>query len=87
MQAYAAGSLYFLPPIMDSTTSLGLQEGTLYDVLQATVPSGNATVNATGFNISCGYPDPPQLRFAEGGGFWTTTSPNEYQIFSTRRFI
>ncbi|KAJ7429478.1 hypothetical protein B0H11DRAFT_2406012 [Mycena galericulata] len=85
MEIYAAGSLNFLPSIMDSTTSLGLQEGTLYDVLQTTVPSGNATVNATGFNITCGYvPETPKLQFAEDDGYWETTSPNQYNIYSTQ---
>ncbi|KAJ7133326.1 hypothetical protein C8R44DRAFT_849457 [Mycena epipterygia] len=76
MATYAAGSLYFLPSIINSTTSLGLQEGTLYDVLQTTVPSGNATVNATGCNITCGYvPEAPKLRFSEDDGWWGTKAP------------
>ncbi|KAJ7120260.1 hypothetical protein C8R44DRAFT_737086 [Mycena epipterygia] len=91
--SYAAGSLYSLPSIIDSITSLGLQEGILYDVLQTTVPSGNAMVNATGFNITCGYvPDAPKLRFSEDDGFWEWDKDSDdlnniYQIYSTRRII
>lgn len=55
MDAYADGSLYFIPSILDSATSLGLHEGTLYDVLNIDPVPGNATVNATGFNVTCGY--------------------------------
>ncbi|KAJ7115671.1 hypothetical protein C8R44DRAFT_793142 [Mycena epipterygia] len=84
MDAYASGSLYFLPSIFNSTTSLGLQEGTLYDVLDLTVPSGYATVNATGFNVTCGFlPDMPPLQFSEHDGYWTNISAFEYQIYST----
>ncbi|KAJ6522152.1 hypothetical protein B0H19DRAFT_1277478 [Mycena capillaripes] len=51
LQLYAIGSLYFLPSI-DSVASPGLQDGTLYDVLNNdVVTAGNATsaVSATGF--------------------------------------
>ncbi|KAJ7123454.1 hypothetical protein C8R44DRAFT_704083 [Mycena epipterygia] len=53
---YALGSLYFLPSVLaPNSTSPGLYEGTLYDVPEPNLGSGNVTVNATGFNISCGY--------------------------------
>ncbi|KAF7344712.1 hypothetical protein MVEN_01631900 [Mycena venus] len=55
MQVYAAGSLYSLPSILDSATSLGLHDGTLYDVLNIDTVAGNATVSASGFNVTCGY--------------------------------
>jgi hypothetical protein len=55
MEVYAAGSLYYLPSILDSATSLGLHEGTLYDVLNIDAILGNATVDASGFNVTCGY--------------------------------
>ncbi|KAJ7032971.1 hypothetical protein C8F04DRAFT_1396242 [Mycena alexandri] len=75
---YAAGSLYsyFLPSVLESTTSLGLQEGTLHDVLNTTsAVAGNATVNATGFDVTCGYVvDIPD-------GFLYAN--NTYQIFLT----
>jgi hypothetical protein len=40
---------------MGSNTSLGLTNGTLYDVLDTTAGVGNVTVNATGFDITCRY--------------------------------
>ncbi|KAJ7823142.1 hypothetical protein B0H14DRAFT_2827074, partial [Mycena olivaceomarginata] len=52
---YATSSLYFIPSIMGGSTSLGLSGGTLYDVLDINAGTGNVTVNAKGFNISCGY--------------------------------
>ncbi|KAJ7692064.1 hypothetical protein B0H17DRAFT_1061829 [Mycena rosella] len=53
--SYAAGSLYSLPSIVRGNKSVGLHEGTLYDVLEDNTGVGNVTVNATGFNITCGY--------------------------------
>ncbi|KAF8143701.1 hypothetical protein K438DRAFT_1945748 [Mycena galopus ATCC 62051] len=52
---YAMGSLASLPFLsMDDT--VGLHRGTLYDVwLNNTAATGLASVNATGFNVSCGY--------------------------------
>ncbi|KAJ7133250.1 hypothetical protein C8R44DRAFT_870660 [Mycena epipterygia] len=80
--AYAEGSLYFLPSIVDSTTSLGLQEATLYDVLDITVPSGNATVNATGFSVTCGSrPDVGEL---QGDSITGWSSSEGFWIYSTQ---
>ncbi|KAJ7889426.1 hypothetical protein B0H13DRAFT_1888050 [Mycena leptocephala] len=72
MAVYAAGSLYFLPSILDSATSLGLHEGTLYDVL---------TLDAVpGFNVTCGYvADVARLRSSESN-IWTTAEHPEYVI-------
>jgi hypothetical protein len=47
--------LYSLPSILGSATNLGLHDGTLYDVLNIDTVAGNATVNASGFNVTCGY--------------------------------
>ncbi|KAJ7123471.1 hypothetical protein C8R44DRAFT_917562 [Mycena epipterygia] len=56
LETYVHGSLYFLPYVVaPNATNLGLHEGTLYDVLNVPAGPGNATVNATGFNITCGY--------------------------------
>ncbi|KAJ7325388.1 hypothetical protein DFH08DRAFT_1028130 [Mycena albidolilacea] len=52
---YVKGSLYFLPSILESNTSLGLKDGTLYDVVDINSGVGNVTVDATGFDITCGY--------------------------------
>jgi hypothetical protein len=51
----AWGSLYFLPSIMNSNKNLGLNGTTLYDVLDSNSGTGNVTVNATGFDVRCGY--------------------------------
>lgn len=85
MQDYASGSLYFLPSIFDSTTSVGLHQGMLYDVLDSNVPSGNATVAATGFNISCGsLPDTPPLAGPDLQS-WISGADRRIIIYSTRK--
>ncbi|KAF7375776.1 hypothetical protein MSAN_00467300 [Mycena sanguinolenta] len=73
METYAAGSLYSLPSVLNSETNQGLHGGTLYEVLDTASPvSGNAIVNATGFNVTCGFAMVPSpLNFsseAEGYG-------------------
>ncbi|KAJ6491169.1 hypothetical protein C8R45DRAFT_928996 [Mycena sanguinolenta] len=55
LEDYAWWSLTFFPPVVESAAETGLLGGTLYDVLNANTTIGNVTVNATGFNISCGY--------------------------------
>ncbi|KAF7359664.1 hypothetical protein MVEN_00690500 [Mycena venus] len=69
---YAPQSLYFLPSIVGSTTMLGLHGGTLYDVLESNAGIGNVTVNATGFNVTCGFvPDAvPRIEKAEFSPAW-----------------
>ncbi|KAJ7214079.1 hypothetical protein GGX14DRAFT_542323 [Mycena pura] len=88
MSIYAFGSLYFLPTILDGTTSLGLQDGSLYDVLDITgnVMPGNATVNASGFNITCGsVPEEDRSTFEySNNGEWANLN---YAIPSTRKAI
>ncbi|KAJ7164154.1 hypothetical protein C8R46DRAFT_1036085 [Mycena filopes] len=57
LAVYMKGSLALLPWILsDTTPSPGLHEATLYDVLDSNEGVGNVTVNATGFNVTCGYP-------------------------------
>ncbi|KAJ7614486.1 hypothetical protein FB45DRAFT_1008690 [Roridomyces roridus] len=51
---YAEAALAFLPYLTPGN-SLGLYEATLYDVLPPNAGTGSVRVNATGFNISCGY--------------------------------
>ncbi|KAJ7695561.1 hypothetical protein B0H16DRAFT_1842898 [Mycena metata] len=55
LTGYASGSLYYLPSVLGSTQNLGLNGSTLYDVLDLNSGSGNVTIHATGFNITCGY--------------------------------
>ncbi|KAJ7469369.1 hypothetical protein B0H11DRAFT_1868643 [Mycena galericulata] len=52
---YTAGSLYFLPSVVGNATNLGLWDSTLYEVPDVNTGSGNVTVAAIGFNITCGY--------------------------------
>ncbi|KAJ7343832.1 hypothetical protein DFH08DRAFT_810378 [Mycena albidolilacea] len=89
MYSYALGSLYFLPSVVDGTTSLGLQDGSLYDVLDINVPSGHATVNASGFNITCGsVPEEDRSTFVYYGGSWQNSNhSNQSTIYSTRKAI
>jgi hypothetical protein len=51
--SFASESLYYLPYVNASAT-IGLHEGTLYEVLEPNTGTGNASVEATGFNITCG---------------------------------
>ncbi|KAJ7814353.1 hypothetical protein B0H14DRAFT_3149467 [Mycena olivaceomarginata] len=85
MKVYAAGSLYFLPSVLDGTTSLGLQDGSLYDVLDINTVSSNATVNASGFNITCGsVPEEDRTTFEYRDGVWKNSN---YTIYSSRMAI
>ncbi|KAJ7156389.1 hypothetical protein C8R46DRAFT_1356047 [Mycena filopes] len=67
---YVKGALYFLPSILGNTTSLGLHGGTLYDVLDANEGLGNVQVNATGFNVTCGYPSFMKSSFSGASRNW-----------------
>ncbi|KAJ6523211.1 hypothetical protein B0H19DRAFT_1085833 [Mycena capillaripes] len=85
MEIYTPGSLYFLPSVLDGTTSLGLQDGSLYDVLDNNVLSGYATVNASGFNITCGSVlEDDRSTFFYDGSAWTNS---DYNMYSTRKAI
>jgi hypothetical protein len=90
MQVYAAGSLNFLPSVLNSTTSLGLQDGSLYDVLDTNALdtnalSGTAIVNATGFNITCGSVSGKDgSTFGYMYDFWNNSN---HMIDSTRKEI
>ncbi|KAJ7034235.1 hypothetical protein C8F04DRAFT_1183523 [Mycena alexandri] len=57
------GSLYYIPSILGNTTSAGLNNGTLYDVLNDNDGVKNVVVNATGFNVTCGYPPHMNMSF------------------------
>ncbi|KAJ6542490.1 hypothetical protein DFH09DRAFT_1173879 [Mycena vulgaris] len=87
ISAYMSGSLYYLPSVIGKTTNPGLYKGTLYDVLDIdSGGTGNATVNATGFSITCGYLPNVKLNFLGGGrGAWVGTldDGNSFEIQST----
>ncbi|KAJ6605554.1 hypothetical protein DFH09DRAFT_1121575 [Mycena vulgaris] len=81
---YMPGSLYYLPSTIGKTTNLGLYKGTLYDVLDIdSGGTGNATVNATGFNIACGYLPNTELNFTHGAWFGMLDDGNSFEIQST----
>ncbi|KAJ6484899.1 hypothetical protein C8R45DRAFT_931333 [Mycena sanguinolenta] len=86
---YAVGSLAFLPSVLNNPASPGLHGSTLYDVPNApsSVP-GNASVDATGFNMTCGFlPVPTPLVFsAERQAYsWDVSAQQEYaNITSTQ---
>ncbi|KAJ7437394.1 hypothetical protein FB451DRAFT_178349 [Mycena latifolia] len=64
LSEYLPGSLSYLPFVVGTTTTEGLYGGTLYDILDpsAAIVPGNVSVNATGFNITCGYVHPQMAR-------------------------
>ncbi|KAJ7916653.1 hypothetical protein B0H13DRAFT_1870988 [Mycena leptocephala] len=81
---YAGGSLSFLPFLSPNNT-LGLHEATLYDVLESNLGTGSVSVNATGFNISCGYI--PDMNVTRGNGACPclSLSGTEYSLALTDR--
>lgn len=87
MTSYAQGSLYYLPYV-DKSVTVGLREGSLYESLAPNVGIGTISLNATGFNITCGYWDDVSVVFSDEkyqatrniDGTVTTT-----EILSTRK--
>ncbi|KAJ7112172.1 hypothetical protein C8R44DRAFT_741877 [Mycena epipterygia] len=57
LTTYTQESLVFFPPVVENSIAPGLWGGTLYEVPDINNGVGNVTVNATGFNITCGYVD------------------------------
>ncbi|KAJ7841690.1 hypothetical protein B0H14DRAFT_2782285 [Mycena olivaceomarginata] len=86
----AFNQLYFLPSVAGDGTNLGLNGGTLFDVLDFNSGSGNATVKATGFNFSCGYLTDVDKEFTFGGneweGNWTLNGENTNLRFFDTEF-
>ncbi|KAJ7469368.1 hypothetical protein B0H11DRAFT_2435881, partial [Mycena galericulata] len=84
LDEYTAGSLYFLPSVSGNATNLGLWDSTLYEVPDVNTGSGNVTVAAIGFNITCGYPTQVVDEFTYtdtyGGGWlgnWMSAEANQ----------
>ncbi|KAJ6516946.1 hypothetical protein C8R47DRAFT_1268750 [Mycena vitilis] len=70
---FTSGSLQTLPSVlMGGNKSLGLSGATLYDVLEKNTGAGSATVNATGFNISCKYPANSNITYDGDFGYYIT---------------
>lgn len=76
--AYALHVLKFLPWIenMTVTEKMGLNPGTLYDTLEVNSGSGNATVAAIGFDISCGFATGVNTNWSEATQLWTVRLDN-----------
>jgi hypothetical protein len=70
---------------------MGLANGTLYDVLALNEGTGNVTVNATGFDISCGFVPDVNLQFDAEAKAWTSNgtlcrpASTDISISSTRK--
>ncbi|KAJ7790824.1 hypothetical protein B0H14DRAFT_3568457 [Mycena olivaceomarginata] len=86
------GPLYFLPSVLGSTTTVGVRDGTLHDVPQPSAGQGNVTVNAIGFNLTCGYLKNVETKWRPDNGQWTivvdgldagSVSPTQPGIIST----
>ncbi|KAJ6491172.1 hypothetical protein C8R45DRAFT_1073728 [Mycena sanguinolenta] len=65
LEEYALGSFAFFPSVVETAAATGLSGGTLYDVPDANTAIGNVTVNATGFNITCGYVNDVTQKFSD----------------------
>ncbi|KAJ6556350.1 hypothetical protein B0H19DRAFT_1377089 [Mycena capillaripes] len=85
LATYATGSLSYLPYV-DGAAPVGLQEGTLYDVLTSNEGVGNISVSATGFNITCGYPEMASSLRQVASDQWVIILPDEgsSNLFSTQ---
>ncbi|KAJ6491201.1 hypothetical protein C8R45DRAFT_1096710 [Mycena sanguinolenta] len=92
---YVSNSLGFFPSVVEGAAATGLSEGTLYDVLDANTAIGNVALNATGFNITCGYVNDVTQKFLEGDGWsphWEILEGNgntsvSYEIMTTPRGV
>ncbi|KAJ7635724.1 hypothetical protein DFH06DRAFT_1434353 [Mycena polygramma] len=92
MTGYAISSLRSLPSIWGNTTegSLGLHDGTLYDVLGYNPGTGNVSVDATGFNVTCGFVPDARTKWTSKLRYGVTSPTNwpnltEWGIPSTRK--
>lgn len=83
---FTTGSLYYLPYI-DGSKAIGLHDGTLYDVPKPNAGVENVTVDATGFNITCGYRKDVKVEPTQGQGWRMSSSTTSRNIPSTRKTI
>ncbi|KAJ6523214.1 hypothetical protein B0H19DRAFT_1277077 [Mycena capillaripes] len=68
---YATSSLNHISSVLDATT-LGLHDGSLYEVLALNSGEGPVSVAATGFNITCGFltVDNNTAAYDDVRGYW-----------------
>lgn len=82
----ARGSLYFLPSVLGSTNTIGIHGGTIYDVPDPNRGIGNATVDATGFDIICHYmTDVDSQWHSEAGGWRLTVGGSDIGVLQPTR--
>ncbi|KAK0193368.1 hypothetical protein F5146DRAFT_1134045 [Armillaria mellea] len=55
----------------DRISKIGLENGTLYDVLEKNNGEGDVFVNALTFNVTCGYVDGASVTPVNNTGNWT----------------
>ncbi|KAF8212758.1 hypothetical protein K438DRAFT_1805046 [Mycena galopus ATCC 62051] len=68
--------LSILPTVFSGfIPTLGLHNGTMYEVLSSSEGVGTATLNGTGFNITCGYLPDIVLTPLENSTSWNATGP------------
>ncbi|KAJ7080307.1 hypothetical protein C8R44DRAFT_824305 [Mycena epipterygia] len=84
--SYTSASLYYLPYV-DGSTAIGLHEGALYDVPKPNAGIGNVDVNATSFNITCGYYEDVSVVFSDGKYQATRNTSGSTEIETTQRGI
>ncbi|KAF7360033.1 hypothetical protein MVEN_00731000 [Mycena venus] len=76
LMRYVPKQLSFLPTVFDNfVTTLGLQNGTIYEVVAPNEGTGNVTVNATNFDITCGYLPQGTITPMQNGTAWNATWP------------
>ncbi|KAK0433722.1 hypothetical protein EV421DRAFT_1378551 [Armillaria borealis] len=59
----------------DRASKIGLENGTLYDVASKNNGKGTVSLNATTFNVSCGYVDGASVTDSGGSGNWSIGTP------------
>lgn len=55
----------------DQASKIGLENGTLYDVVSRNGGKGSVSLNATTFNVSCGYVDGASATDSGASGNWS----------------
>ncbi|KAJ6516974.1 hypothetical protein DFH09DRAFT_1195779 [Mycena vulgaris] len=84
MGFFAGAALYYIP-FIDGILPIGLKDGTIHDVLDVNAGVDNVNVNATGFNITCGYLVDVDLKFLAARNAWRLAVP--YFPWTNRTFV
>ncbi len=59
----------------DRASKIGLENGTLYDVVSNNGGKGTVSLNATAFNVSCGYIDGASVADNGNSENWSINTP------------